>query len=298
MASNEFYTISWLWRRQWFIFDSLILSLGDTASQILRMLPKLEYFGRDDSPMSFKELSAASKNLGSLTCLKGLDFDTSVADLSLLRFERLEKVDIECNNASEFQFIANVLENSIPQGRQYLKSLRLVDSDISIAGTVDYAQLQSKSSRLDFSLIIKTSPGLKYLQLAFNFLSETVNLDACLEDFFGLDQITTLYLICFQISLEKIKFALRKQGGRKRWEEVALARLDQEMNDSDILEICSSLPSLKEWSVICPKSTITIDGVRKWKRICPNLETVKFAGRGGLSKEVKEVLRGLGVTVK
>jgi hypothetical protein len=47
-----------------------ILSLGDTAAQILRMLPKLEEFRRDDSPMSFEELSAVSKNLVSLTCLR------------------------------------------------------------------------------------------------------------------------------------------------------------------------------------------------------------------------------------
>jgi hypothetical protein len=63
------------------------------------------------------------------------------------------------------------------------------------------------------------------LKLVFN--NEHVNLDSCLDIIFGLDQITTLYLICFRISLEKTKSALRRQGGMKRWEEVALARFNQ-----------------------------------------------------------------------
>jgi hypothetical protein len=87
------------------------------------------------------------------------------------------------------------------------------------------------------------------------------------------------------------------QGGMKRWENLLLSRVGQEMNDDDILEICSYLPSLIELTVSSPRSTLTVDGAREWKRICPHLETVNFVG-GGLSDEVKEVLKELGVTVK
>jgi hypothetical protein len=68
------------------------------------------------------------------------------------------------------------------------------------------------------------------------------------------------------------------------------------MIDVDIFEICSYLPSLQEWTVISPRSTMTVDGAREWKRICPNLKTVHFIGRE-LSEVVKEVLQVLEVTV-
>jgi hypothetical protein len=100
------------------------------------------------------------------------------------------------------------------------------------------------------------------------------------------------------MSLENIKSLLRKQGGKKLWEKVVLGRLDQEVRDADILEICSYLPSLRTWSLICPRFTLTIEGAREWKRICPNLETVDLPDEGGLSEEVKEVLQELGVSVE
>jgi hypothetical protein len=87
------------------------------------MLPKLEEFCRDDSPMSFDELSAVSKKLGSLICLKGFDFDTSQFDVSSLIFPSLKEVKVVSENESDLKFIVNVLENSIPQGRGFLKSL-------------------------------------------------------------------------------------------------------------------------------------------------------------------------------
>jgi hypothetical protein len=83
----------------------------------------------------------------------------------------------------------------------------------------------------------------------------------------------------------------------KRCEKLLLAQIDQVMNDSDILEICSYLPLLREWAMFALSTSLTIDGVREWKRICPNLETVYFV-EGGLSEEVKEALQGLGVDVK
>jgi hypothetical protein len=56
---------------------------------------------------------------------------------------------------------------------------------------------------------------------------------------------------------------------------------------------------LRGWTFfVTRRATLTVDGAREWKRICPNLETFKFVGGGGLSKEVKEVLKELGVTVK
>jgi hypothetical protein len=131
------------------------------------------------------------------------------------------------------------------------------------------------------------------LDLSFIPFMQAVNLDSILDAIFGLEQISALGLACNQISLDMIESLLRKQGGKKLWEKVDLGRLDQEVGDSDILEVCSYLPNLCRWSVLSPRATI--DGAKEWKRICPELETVQFAG-GGLSEEVKEVLQGRGVT--
>jgi hypothetical protein len=143
----------------------------------------------------------------------------------------------------------------------------------------------------------KASSRLNILQLLFNTVLQTVNLDSTLDAIFGLDQITTLSLIWIPLSVDKIKSALNKRGRKKRCEVLLLGQVDQEINDADILEICSCLPNLRRWSVLSPRTTITIDGAREWKRICPNLKTVNFKRGGGLSEEVKEVLQGLGVTV-
>jgi hypothetical protein len=62
-------------------------------------------------------------NLVSLTCLKGVD--TAQVDISSLIFTCLEKVTFVSENESDMQFITTVLENSIPQGRGFLKSLFL-----------------------------------------------------------------------------------------------------------------------------------------------------------------------------
>jgi hypothetical protein len=138
---------------------------------------------------------------------------------------------------------------------------------------------------------------MSLLQLNFHPLLQTVNLNASLDDIFGLDQIINLNLSWNRMSLENIKSALRKQGGKKRWEIVSLGQVHQEMNDSDIIEISSYLPSLIDWTGFPPRSTLTIDGAREWKRICPRLETLRFTG-GRLSGEVKKVLQGLGVRFK
>jgi hypothetical protein len=120
--------------------------VGDTASQILCMLPKLEELRRDDSPMSFDELSTVSKNLVSLACLQGFDFDHVGIDISSLVFPCLENVKLSSDNASDMQFIANVLENSIPQGRVFLKSLvlrSLRSAHPTTNSSVDYAQVKT-----------------------------------------------------------------------------------------------------------------------------------------------------------
>jgi hypothetical protein len=70
------------------------------------------------------------------------------------------------------------------------------------------------------------------------------------------------------------------------------------MNDADFLEIFSYLPSLREWIVDSSSFAITIDGAKEWKRICPNLQSFNIERGEGLSEEVKEVLKGLGVAVE
>jgi hypothetical protein len=131
MASNEFYQISCPWRSQWFVFAPLIYYSGATASQIIQRLPELETLCRNDYPMSFAELSTVSKNLVSLTCLKGFAFDTAISilrfrvDLPLLILSRLEEVKFSSGNVSDLHFIIYALENSIPQCRGGLKKLIL-----------------------------------------------------------------------------------------------------------------------------------------------------------------------------
>jgi hypothetical protein len=148
---------------------------------------------------------------------------------------------------------------------------------------------------LDFSLIKKASPGLKDFTLYFPLAG---NFESCLDAIFGLNQITTIYLYWNQLSMEMIKTALKKQGGKKRWEIVDLGDFDREMNDTNLLEICSYLPRLREWSGSSTIFTLTIYGVREWKRICPLLEIFHFLGDEGLSEEVKEEMKGLGITVE
>jgi hypothetical protein len=105
-------------------YNPLINSTGATAEYILRMLPKLKKLCRADN-MSVNELSAVSKDLVSLKFLNGLDAVTAQVDMPLLVFPRLEKVEVETENDLDLLFIATVLENSIPQGRGFLKKLYL-----------------------------------------------------------------------------------------------------------------------------------------------------------------------------
>jgi hypothetical protein len=128
-------------------FGSLIHSSGDTASQILRMLPKLKGLRRDVFPMSSDELSAVSKNLVSLECTKGFDFDEDQVNLAELRFIRLET-----KNDSDLSRMIRLLENtcnSIPQGRDFLKHLFLkhttTDSTLS---PEKYVQLKTSLVRV------------------------------------------------------------------------------------------------------------------------------------------------------
>jgi hypothetical protein len=100
------------------------------AVQILSKLPKLEELKRGGyytyNRMSVDELSAVSGTLISLTCEGGFNLPEQ-ADIPLLQFPRLENVDVWCKNASDLQFIATLLENSIPSsGHGLLKKLELV----------------------------------------------------------------------------------------------------------------------------------------------------------------------------
>jgi hypothetical protein len=141
---------------------------------------------------------------------------------------------------------------------------------------------------------------LTELRLSLFSQLDTVNLNSCLDAFIALGQITTLTLYWDRFSIDMIKTALKKQGGKKRWEMVDLSEFDREMNDADLLEICSYLPKLKDWDVSGPRFTLTIDGARGWTRIYPLLETVDFVGDEELTltDEVKEVLQGLDVVVR
>jgi hypothetical protein len=242
LASHEFYQISCSWKSEWFVSDDLIPSLGDTASQILRMLPKIKVLCRDVSPMSYDEISAVSKSIVSLTCMKGFDFGPAHVDISSLIFTRLKKVDFKSEKDSDFQFIATVLKNSIPQGRGFLKSLFLMNSRSAYPTTnssVGYAQFIPSLIKVIevwfHSLMQKASYGLNVLQLNFNNMPETVNFDSSLDSIFRLDQITTLYglyLVWEGMSVDKIKSSLRKQGGKKRWELLVLGEFDQDTNDA------------------------------------------------------------------
>jgi hypothetical protein len=208
-------------------FDSL--NQGDTASQILRMLPKLEELRRDDSPISCIELSSVSKNLVSLGCLKGFDFDYAQVDMSSMVFPRLERVRVESVKCSDLILITNVMENSIPQGRAFLKHLvlRLLDAMNESHHlnnlSVDYAQFCTSLSasliniiEVRFILMKKASPELYTLALSFCY--HPVHLEACFDAIFGLYQITSLHLNWHQVSLEQIKSALKKHGASNRWE--------------------------------------------------------------------------------
>jgi hypothetical protein len=115
------------------------------------MLPKLEVLRRDDSPMSFEELSAVSKSMVSLRCMKGFDFGTAQVDLSGLIFSRLETVEVWSEKDTDLQFTATVLENSIPQGRGFLKSLVLGHTASARPfrnSSVDYVQFSTSLIRI------------------------------------------------------------------------------------------------------------------------------------------------------
>jgi hypothetical protein len=127
-----------------------------------------------------------------------------------------------------------------------------------------------------------------------------VNLDVILESIFKLDNLSNLLLRWNVISLDMIKSALQKQGGKKGLEVFSLDGIDRSLFDADILEICSYLPNLQCWDVVGMDSTFTIDGVLEWKRICPLLGSVRFGtermfGTRGMSEEVEEALMEMGI---
>jgi hypothetical protein len=252
---------------------------------------------RDASMMSFDELSAVSKDMNSISCDSGFNFNTSIVDTSALIFPHLEEVEVKSFNFFDLQFIATVLENSIPQGRGFLKNLLLRQTPRPGISYVDYGKLSASLIKVIEVRIStfnkKASPGLKHLQLSFSFRNESLQLESCLDAIFRLDQIITLSLNWVPFSVDSVKTALKKQGSKKRWESLSLSFVDPKMNGKDILEICSYLPLLRKWEV---RSTITINGATEWKRICPRLESVNCNGE--LSKKVEKVLQGLGVTVK
>jgi hypothetical protein len=135
---------------------------------------------------------------------------------------------------------------------------------------------------------------LKELTLSFSNELATANLDSCLGAIFGLDQISNLFLCWNRLSVDLVKSSLIQQGTNKRLTKVYLTGIDRLLFDSDVLEICAFLPHLQEWLGFCPSSPLSTQGVRDWKRICPDLATVKLAG---ISEDVEEELEGMGVSV-
>jgi hypothetical protein len=113
---------------------------------------------------------------------------------------------------------------------------------------------------------------LKLLIISF----EAVNLDVILESIFKLDNLSNFSLRWNRISLDMIKSALHKQGGKKGLEVFSLDGIDRSLFDADILEICSYLPNWQCWDVVGMDSTLTIDGALEWKRICPLLDSVRL----------------------
>jgi hypothetical protein len=145
------------------------------------MLPKLEELRRYSSPMCYDELSAVSKDLVSLTCMKGFDFITEQDDISSLIFQRLENVLSKSENDSELHFITTVLENSIPQGRGFLKSLQLSIPPSALSTTnssVVHAQFTASLIK-----IIEVRGSLLRIGISWNEFAET---DFQLQGEFGL----------------------------------------------------------------------------------------------------------------
>jgi hypothetical protein len=146
---------------------------------------------------------------------------------------------------------------------------------------------------------------LKEFRLDFNQDIAHMNSDVCLDAIFSLDQLSFLSLCWNHVNIEKIKSLLNKQGAKKSLETIMIYGMYRVLSDSDILDICAFLPSLKEWFVCDVGSALTIEGAREWKRICPYIEIVEFNGgldkRGlgytGVSEEVKEAFREMEVKV-
>jgi hypothetical protein len=99
-------------------------SSGDTATQILRMLPKLKVLRKEEHPICFSELSAVSSGLISLVCMSGFDIATSQNDLHALVFPQLEKAVLWSRSDSQLYDFVGFLENC--QGRGCLKILVVI----------------------------------------------------------------------------------------------------------------------------------------------------------------------------
>jgi hypothetical protein len=277
--------------------DYLILSSGETGAQILRMLPKLTGLRGKAHPLSIGALTAVSINLVSLECDSGFDFDTAQIDVSLLRFASLKEITVKSKEGSDLQWIVKVLENSIPQGRGFLKKLDIMrNSPTTFSASAQFPESLKRVIEVRHSsLMIKASPELEDLRIVFSSRS-IVNLDSCLDAIIGLDQISILFLCWSRMSLDKFLVVLRKQRAKKRWNTLCLVGFDPAWTEADFLEICSFLPDLREFGG--GEIPLAIEGVREWKRICPNLRMVRIIWGIRLTEEVKDELRGLGVTVE
>jgi hypothetical protein len=130
-----------------------------------------------------------------------------------------------------------------------------------------------------------------------------VNFDGVLNSIFNLKFLTNLKLSWCRISLENVKSSLSKRGRMPRLNSLHVydSRSNRSapasfyaqpptIEDADVLEICSYFPALNVWSTNCLGPSLTVDGVRELKRICPQIYNVVV---GELSTEVKEELTEL-----
>jgi hypothetical protein len=132
------------------------------------------------------------------------------------------------------------------------------------------------------------------LTLRFYQLPSYLNFDDRLDSICALRHLEQLSLRWNRMSIEMIMSSLNKQGKKKKLQTFCLRGLDRAINEAEILEICSYLTDLRDWSVDGSGSTLTVDGVREWKRICPKLEKV-VVQRNVLSNRLRKCFKYWGL---
>jgi hypothetical protein len=125
-------------------------------------------------------------------------------------------------------------------------------------------------------------------------LSLRIDLNMCLDAIFNLNHLTTLFLADSGLNATAIKSTLYDRGVMRGLEKV---KLIAKVPFADILALCEYLPDLKEWSSRGANAeSISVGGVREWRRLCPRLVKVNFP-IGGMVREVRMAFRELGISL-